>query len=80
MLLITKAGDFNCSRAEQRSDGLYLFYKSEDEMPKTILRNIEVIEVQGGEIVVIDPVPVTDAERLAELEEALELLLSGVTE
>lgn len=79
MIIKTKMTEYPCFRAEQHKENIHLFNESGKCL--AVLVNPTVREVVDGEIEVIESVTqTTDAERIAQLEEALDMLLSGVTE
>ncbi len=81
MIVKTNGGAHGCVSAEQHLDGVHLL-DADGNIIVIIANSSKILAVEDGEIVVVEQPEAqpTDAERIAELEEALDMLLSGVTE
>lgn len=70
MIVTTSGGDHVCHAAEQRKDGVYLL--NEDGSTKLIItKPSDIKDVQDGEIIIIDELPLTDKQRIEALEAQL---------
>ena len=77
MIIYTKASEYPCVRAERHGENIHFF----DETGRlTVLVDPIVREVVDGEITVVEADEPTQEERIGELEQALDMLLSGVTQ
>lgn len=70
MVVTTSGGAHVCYAAEQHTDGVYLIDDS-GKVKLIITKPSDIKEVQGGEITIIDKLPPTDNDRIAQLEAQL---------